>query len=122
MWEFGPQRITYPTFRLKGKRERPADSDFTIDLMTGRSHTGRDEARKERRASETEVVDLADARVRLRSRSRSNVSRESLLGELEAVRLLLDQGLSSEVKTRLAPVISATRHEPSLLAQARCSL
>jgi DNA-binding NtrC family response regulator/tetratricopeptide (TPR) repeat protein len=78
---------------------------------------------KEKNNLEPGVVDLADARARLqRVRSRTNVSREELTGELEEIRALLDQGLSSEVKTRLTPLISAVRHDASLLAQARCLL
>jgi hydrogenase-4 transcriptional activator len=69
------------------------------------------------------VVDLADARARLqRSRRRGGVSLEELKSELEEIRALLDQGLSTEVKTRLAPLISAARQDASLLAEARCVL
>jgi transcriptional regulator with PAS, ATPase and Fis domain/Tfp pilus assembly protein PilF len=78
---------------------------------------------KEKHKPEPGVVDLADARERLqRSRSRAGVSREELQGELEEIRALLDQGLSTEVKARLTPLISAARHDASLLAQARCLL
>jgi transcriptional regulator with PAS, ATPase and Fis domain/Tfp pilus assembly protein PilF len=66
------------------------------------------------------VVDLADARVRLRSGSRQ--SNESLLKELDEVRSLLDQGLSAEAKSRIALLISAAHHNPSILALARCAL
>ncbi|HYJ47185.1 MAG TPA: tetratricopeptide repeat protein, partial [Pyrinomonadaceae bacterium] len=70
------------------------------------------------------MVNLADARARVqRLRSRGGqVSREELLAELEEIHLLLDNGLSSEVKSRLAQFITASRHDPSLLAQARCML
>jgi tetratricopeptide (TPR) repeat protein len=67
------------------------------------------------------VVDLADARVRLRSRSRQP-SNQSLLEELDEVRSLLDQGLSAEAKSRIALLISATKNNPSILALARCAL
>ncbi|HYO92303.1 MAG TPA: tetratricopeptide repeat protein, partial [Pyrinomonadaceae bacterium] len=78
---------------------------------------------KENSPTESGVVSLADARVRLRSRAaRSNVSRESLASELEAVRLLLDQGLTSEARARLTPLMAAARSDASLLAQARCAL
>jgi hydrogenase-4 transcriptional activator len=78
---------------------------------------------KEKHKTEPGVVDLADARERLqRTRPRANVSREDLLTELEEIRGLLDLGLSAEVKTRLTPLISAARHDASLLAQARCVL
>ncbi|MBD0326338.1 MAG: sigma 54-interacting transcriptional regulator, partial [Pyrinomonadaceae bacterium] len=63
------------------------------------------------------------ARMRLRSRAgRTNLSRESLESELEAVRLLLDQGLTSEAKSRLMPLMSAARGDASLMAQTRCAL
>ncbi|HEY0005025.1 MAG TPA: sigma 54-interacting transcriptional regulator [Pyrinomonadaceae bacterium] len=69
------------------------------------------------------VVDLADARLRLRSRSRTQVfSREALAGEIEEMRLLLDQGLSSQVNSQLTRLMQAVRHDDSLLAQARCLL
>jgi hypothetical protein len=59
---------------------------------------------KEKPTAESGIVNLADARVRLRSRAgRANMSRESLESELEAVRLLLDQGLTSEARSRLTP-------------------
>jgi hydrogenase-4 transcriptional activator len=78
---------------------------------------------KEKPTRESGVVNLADARVRLRSRSsRAHVSRETLASELEAVRLLLDQGLTSEAKARLTPLIAASRGDAALLAQARCAL
>ena len=66
------------------------------------------------------VVDLADARVRLSSRSRP--SRQYLLEELDEVRSLLDQGLSAEAKSRIALLISAAKNDPSVLALARCAL
>jgi len=68
------------------------------------------------------VVDLADARVRLKSRARGGVSDDSLERELEAIRSLLDQGLTTEAKSRLATLIAASRHNPSILALARCAL
>src|SRR5438132_55760 len=68
------------------------------------------------------VVDLADARVRLRSRSRSGPSHESLARELNEIRSLLDQGLSVEARARLTSLIAASRHDPSVLALARCAL
>jgi transcriptional regulator with GAF, ATPase, and Fis domain/Tfp pilus assembly protein PilF len=78
---------------------------------------------KDKNKPEPGVVDLADARERLqRVRSRAGVSREELRAELEEIRALLDQGLSTEVKARLAPLISAARHDASVLAQARCVL
>src|SRR4026207_2148022 len=65
------------------------------------------------------VVDLADARVRLRSKNPSN---EALIEELDEVRSLLDQGLSTEARTRLTLLISAARNNPTVLALARCAL
>ncbi|MDQ6651244.1 MAG: sigma 54-interacting transcriptional regulator [Acidobacteriota bacterium] len=67
------------------------------------------------------VVDLADARVRLRSRSRQP-SNENLLKELDEVRSLLDQGLSAEARSRISLLISAAHSNPSILALARCAL
>src|SRR6185295_19584323 len=68
------------------------------------------------------VVDLADARVRLNSRARTDTSNEALTLELENIRTLLDQGLSIEARSRLAALIAAARQNPSILALARCSL
>jgi DNA-binding NtrC family response regulator/tetratricopeptide (TPR) repeat protein len=70
--------------------------------------------------TERGVVDLADARVRIRSRVKP--TQESLTRELDGVRSLLDQGLSTEAKDRLALLISNARHNPSILALARCAL
>jgi hydrogenase-4 transcriptional activator len=67
------------------------------------------------------VVDLADARVRLRSLSR-NPSNQNLLEELDEVRSLLDQGLSAEAISRIASLITAAHNHPSILALARCAL
>src|SRR6266542_3264093 len=74
----------------------------------------------ENSSSERSVVNLADARVRLRSRSRP--SNDSLVQELGVIRSLLDQGLSSEAKLRLTSIISTGRSYPNILALARCSL
>ena len=68
------------------------------------------------------VVNLNDARTRLSSRSRAHTSRESLVTELEAIRLLLDQGLSSEVSSRITSLMADARQDESLLAQVRCLL
>ncbi|HEV2884179.1 MAG TPA: sigma 54-interacting transcriptional regulator [Pyrinomonadaceae bacterium] len=67
------------------------------------------------------VVDLADARVRLRSDSR-NPSNQNLLEELDEVRSLLDQGLSAEARQRIGALITAAHNNPSILALARCAL
>src|SRR5256714_3569740 len=66
------------------------------------------------------VVDLADARVRIRSRAKPTT--ESLTRELDEVRSLLDQGLSTEAKDRLAILISNARNNQQILALARCAL
>jgi hydrogenase-4 transcriptional activator len=67
------------------------------------------------------VVDLADARVRLSTRS-SQAPSQNLMEELDEIRSLLDQGLSAEAKARLASLIAAARNNPSILALARCAL
>ncbi|HXM49758.1 MAG TPA: hypothetical protein VN956_18085, partial [Pyrinomonadaceae bacterium] len=67
------------------------------------------------------VVNLEHARVRLRSRA-GKASPEALAGELEAVRGLLDQGLTTEARSRLNSLLAQTRTQPALLAQARCAL
>jgi tetratricopeptide (TPR) repeat protein len=66
------------------------------------------------------VVDFDDARVKIRSRVRPTT--ESLMSELGAIRSLLDQGLSTEAKARLALLISSARSHPGVLALARCAL
>ena len=63
------------------------------------------------------VVDLADARVRLNSRSRP--WQQNLLIELDEVRSLLDQGLSAEAKSRITLLIAAAKTNPSILALPR---
>jgi len=71
--------------------------------------------------SENAVVNLEHARVRLRSRA-GKASPEALAGDLEAVRGLLDQGLTTEARARLSSLLAQTRNQPALLAQARCAL
>ena len=61
------------------------------------------------------VVDLAGARVRLRPGHPSKESSE----ELDEVRSLLDQGLTTEALSRLASLISTARNNPKILALAR---
>jgi len=75
---------------------------------------------QEKASNERGVVDLADARVRIRSRARP--SNESLTRELDEIRSLLDQGLSTEAKDRLMSVISSAQNHPVILALARCAL
>ena len=88
-----------------------------MDKRVGHGPLGRDQQKP---LPERGVVDLADARVRIRSRAKPTV--ESLMRELDEVRSLLDQGLSTEAKDRLALLISNARNNPSILALARCAL
>src|SRR5512144_1361749 len=88
-----------------------------MDKRVGR---GPQRSDPENTSNERGVVDFADARVRLNSRSRP--SDESLMKELDDIRSLLDQGLSAEAKDRLSLVISSARNHPSVLALARCIL
>lgn len=67
------------------------------------------------------VVDLKGARARLKSSAGANTP-ESLAAELAAVRDLLDQGLSTEARKRLGPILSAARSHRTVLAQARLAL
>ena len=88
-----------------------------MDTRVGHGAMPRDQ---QNAPTERGVVDLADARVRIRSRAKP--TQESLTRELDEVRSLLDQGLSTEAKDRLALLISNARHNPSILALARCAL
>jgi hydrogenase-4 transcriptional activator len=76
---------------------------------------------KEKHSTDNAVVDLEHARARLRTRAGKS-SPESLAGDLEAVRGLLDQGLTTEARSRLNSLLAQARTHPALLAQARCSL
>jgi transcriptional regulator with PAS, ATPase and Fis domain/Tfp pilus assembly protein PilF len=76
---------------------------------------------EENQKADNAVVDLEHARVRLRSRA-GKASPESLARDLEAVRGLLDQGLTTEARSRLNSLLAQARNQPSLLAQARCAL
>ena len=67
------------------------------------------------------VVDLQGVRARLNS-SAATTTPESLAAELAAVRDLIDQGLSSEARKRLVPILSAARSHRTVLAQARWAL
>ncbi|HEV2799134.1 MAG TPA: sigma 54-interacting transcriptional regulator [Pyrinomonadaceae bacterium] len=71
---------------------------------------------KERREAESGVASLSEARARVQG------ARESLERELEEVRLLLDQGLTSEVLKRASALVRAARQDATLLARARCLL
>src|SRR5678809_1787964 len=55
-------------------------------------------------------------------RDRAKPTHESLKRELEEIRSLLDQGLSTEAKDRLALLISNARNNVTVLALARCAL
>src|SRR2546423_4323740 len=90
--------------------------------MPKRSHTRHDHVDKGSSPAGPGVVNLDDARARLRSRLGANSSRESLASEMEAARLLLDKGLSTEAESRLTTIIRFARHDAELLAQARCAL
>ncbi|HJT30400.1 MAG TPA: sigma 54-interacting transcriptional regulator [Pyrinomonadaceae bacterium] len=87
-----------------------------MDKRVGHGLLGRDQ----KSPTDRGVVDFSDARVRIRSRAKP--SHESLMRELDEIRSLLDQGLSTEAKDRLAILISSARHNPSILALARCAL
>lgn len=76
---------------------------------------------KEKHNTDNAVVDLEHARVRLRTRA-GKASPESVAGDLEAVRGLLDQGLTTEARSRLNSLLAQARTQPALLAQARCAL
>ncbi|HLL14176.1 MAG TPA: sigma 54-interacting transcriptional regulator [Pyrinomonadaceae bacterium] len=71
---------------------------------------------KETRGEESGIANLSDVR------TRAQAARRSLERELEEVRLLLDQGLTSEVLKRTAALMRASRQDASLLARARCLL
>ncbi|HMJ26882.1 MAG TPA: tetratricopeptide repeat protein, partial [Pyrinomonadaceae bacterium] len=76
---------------------------------------------KEKHNPDNAVVDLEHARVQLRSRAGKSSPAE-LSDDLEVVRGLLDQGLTTEARSRLNSLLAQTRTQPSLLAQARCAL
>src|ERR1044072_4245617 len=88
-----------------------------MDKRVGHGPFGRD---AENSPGDRGVVDLADARVKIRSRVRPTT--ESLTRELDEIRSLLDQGLSTEAKARLALLIANARSHQSVLALARCAL
>src|SRR5215813_11248736 len=88
-----------------------------MDKRVGHGPLGRD---SENSPNDRGVVDLADARVKIRSRVRPTT--ESLSRELDEIRSLLDQGLSTEAKARLSLLIASARNHPSVLALARCAL
>jgi transcriptional regulator with PAS, ATPase and Fis domain/tetratricopeptide (TPR) repeat protein len=86
--------------------------------MIEEKRTGRENLDGDERGSDAAVGQVADAR--RGARPRSSASQEPLKKELEDARLLLDQGLTSEVQQRLNSIIKTpARHDSSLLAQAR---
>src|SRR5689334_15305120 len=90
-----------------------------MDKRVGHGPLGRD---AENSPTDRGVVDLADARVKIRSRVRPTT--ESLMRDLDEIRSLLDQGLSTEAKARLSLLIAnanAKNHQ-AVLALARCAL
>jgi transcriptional regulator with GAF, ATPase, and Fis domain/Tfp pilus assembly protein PilF len=76
---------------------------------------------EENQKTDNTVIDLEHARVRLRSRA-GKATPESLARDLESVRGLLDQGLTTEARSRLNSLLVQARNHPASLAQARCSL
>jgi DNA-binding NtrC family response regulator/tetratricopeptide (TPR) repeat protein len=76
---------------------------------------------KEKPKTDNAVVDLEHARARLRSRAGKS-SPESLANDLETVRSLLDQGLTTEARQCLNSILVHARTHPTELAQARCAL
>src|SRR6185369_15566163 len=85
-----------------------------MDKRVGHGPLGRD---AENSPIDRGVVDLADARVKIRSLVRPTT--ESLTHELDEVRSLLDQGLSTEAKARLA--LRAFRHTRTTRSLSRFS-
>jgi transcriptional regulator with GAF, ATPase, and Fis domain len=71
--------------------------------------------------SNSAVVDLAGARVQIRSKA-AKVSNFSRTKHLQEINLLLDKGHSVEARTQLATLISAARNDPETLAGARLAL
>jgi transcriptional regulator with PAS, ATPase and Fis domain/Tfp pilus assembly protein PilF len=76
---------------------------------------------EENQKANNAVVNLEHARARIRSRT-GKASPESLARDLEGVRGLLDQGLTTEARSQLNSLLVQARNHPSLLAQARCAL
>ena len=76
---------------------------------------------KNNEVSQQPVVDIADARAKLRSRHSRNSS-TLLTTELGEINDLLDKGLTVEARSRLADLISAAKDDAELLANARLAL
>ncbi|HEY0080575.1 MAG TPA: sigma 54-interacting transcriptional regulator [Pyrinomonadaceae bacterium] len=94
--------------------------------MPKRLNTGQDvgeEPRAEGRAGAERSAPPGRGRNGVGVERRSvGTSGDKLLGELEEVQLLLDQGISSEAESRLRSIIERAGYNASILAQARCSL
>jgi hydrogenase-4 transcriptional activator len=67
------------------------------------------------------VVDLAEARAKLRSRH-PKPSNASLSADLAEINTLLDKGHSVEARSRLSDLLSEAQDDPELLASARLAL
>jgi hydrogenase-4 transcriptional activator len=76
---------------------------------------------KEKQKPGNAVVNLEHARARLRS-SGGKSTPQSMAEDLENVRELIDQGLTSEARARLTSLLAQARNQPALLAEARCLL
>ncbi|HLL72315.1 MAG TPA: sigma 54-interacting transcriptional regulator [Pyrinomonadaceae bacterium] len=77
-------------------------------------------AQPETHAKAAGVVNLSEARRRVRERA--SAAHASLAAEIEATRELLDGGQATEAETRLRRIITSVRDDEELLAQARCML
>ncbi|HZH90072.1 MAG TPA: sigma 54-interacting transcriptional regulator [Pyrinomonadaceae bacterium] len=66
------------------------------------------------------VVNLSDARQRVRQRV--DAAHAALAAEIEATLELIDRGQTAAAETRLTQIIKATRDDEELLARARCML
>ncbi len=77
---------------------------------------------KENPQTESGIINLNDARVRLRPRAGGVVSREALAEELEEARNLLNEGLSTAAESRLNALIKVSQKDAQILAQVRCAL
>jgi hydrogenase-4 transcriptional activator len=65
---------------------------------------------------------FASARARVRPRPQVGAPRDALMSELDALQVLVDQGLPTEAESRLTSLIAAARKDPEMLARARCAL
>lgn len=77
---------------------------------------------KENSPADSGVVNLNDARARLRPRTGGSLSHEALAEELAAALLMLDEGLTTAAESRLNSLIKLAQKDAQILAQARCAL